>query len=265
MVDPDGRTLVIAVLGLGEAGSVIARDLLAAGVQVRGYDPEVTAAPGITDTGSEAEAARGADLVLSVNSAKAAVDAFRAGLPGLRRDALWADLNTASPSTKRQLAGIAEAGVPFADVAMMAPVPGRGLRVPMLASGDGATRYADILVPLGADIEVLAGPAGLAATKKLLRSVFYKGMATAVVEALEAARAAGHEQWMREHITAELATADASTVDRLVDGTYKHALRRTAEMQAAADMLTELGVPPLIAEASRAVHERLAGGQEPSG
>ena len=50
MVDPGGRTLVIAVLGLGEAGSVIARDLLAAGVQVRGYDPAVTAAPGIIDT-----------------------------------------------------------------------------------------------------------------------------------------------------------------------------------------------------------------------
>lgn len=196
--------------------------------------------------------------MLSVNSAKAAVDAVRAGLPGLRRDALWADLNTASPGTKRQLAGLAEAGgVPFADVAMMAPVPGRGLRVPMLASGGGATRYADILVRLGADIEVLAGPAGLAATKKLLRSVFYKGMAAAMVEALEAARAAGHEQWMREHITAELTATDASAVARIIDGTCKHAPRRTAEMQAAADMLTELGVPPLIAEASRAVHARL--------
>jgi 3-hydroxyisobutyrate dehydrogenase-like beta-hydroxyacid dehydrogenase len=133
MVGPDGRALVIAVLGLGEAGSVIARDLLAAGVQVRGYDPAVTAAPGITDTGGEAEAARGADLVLSVNSAQAAVDAFRAGLSGLRRDALWADLNTASPGTKRQLAGVAEAGgVPFADVAMMAPVPGRRQIVALL-------------------------------------------------------------------------------------------------------------------------------------
>lgn len=258
MVDPGGRTLVIAVLGLGEAGSVLAHDLVAAGAEVRGYDPAVTAVPGITDTGSEAEAAHGADLVLSVNSAKAAVDAFRAGLPGLRPGALWADLNTASPAIKQQLAGIAETGgVPFADVAMMAPVPGRGLRVPMLASGDAAARYAEILVPLGADIEVLAGPAGLAATRKLLRSVFYKGMATAVVEALEAALSAGHEHWLREHITAELTTADASAVDRIIDGTYKHALRRTAEMEAAADMLTELGVPPLIAEASRAVHERL--------
>src|SRR5205814_6183314 len=44
MVTGDGQTLVIAVLGLGEAGSVIARDLTAAGARVRGYDPAVPAA-----------------------------------------------------------------------------------------------------------------------------------------------------------------------------------------------------------------------------
>jgi 3-hydroxyisobutyrate dehydrogenase-like beta-hydroxyacid dehydrogenase len=259
MVNPDERPLVIAVLGLGEAGSLIARDLVAAGAGVRGYDPAVTAGPGITNTGSEAEAATGADLVLSVNSAKAAVGAFRAGRAGLSRDTLWADLNTAAPALKRELAGLAEAGgIPFTDVAMMAPVPGRGLRVPMLASGDGAERFARLLVPLGADVAVLAGPAGLAATRKLLRSVFYKGMATAIVEALEAARAAGHERWLREHIEAELTESDASSVARFVDGTSRHAVRRAAEMDAAADMLTELGVPPAMAEASRDVHARLA-------
>jgi 3-hydroxyisobutyrate dehydrogenase-like beta-hydroxyacid dehydrogenase len=259
MTVPAGRTLVIAVLGLGEAGSAIAADLLAAGVSLRGYDPAVASPEGIADTRSEAEAAQGADLVLSVNSAKAAVDAFEAGRHGLRSGGLWADLNTASPGTKRRLAQIAaDSGIPFADVAMMAPVPGRGLRVPMLASGDGAERYADMLAPLGADIELLDGPAGLAATKKLLRSVFYKGMAAAVVEALEAARAAGHERWLREHIAAELTAADAGTLDRITEGTYRHAVRRTAEMEAAAAMLTELGVSPLMADASRAVHDRLA-------
>ena len=101
MVNRDEPPLVIAVLGLGEAGSVIARDLLAAGARVRGYDPAVAAGPGLTGTAGEAGAARGADLVLSVNSAKAAVEAFRAGLPGLGPGALWADLNTASPGVKR--------------------------------------------------------------------------------------------------------------------------------------------------------------------
>lgn len=255
----DGHALVVAVLGLGEAGSAIAADLVQAGAHVRGYDPAVAAGEGITDTASEAEAAQGADLVLSVNSAKAAVDALAAGRAGLRPDALWADLNTASPGTKRQLAEIAAtAGIPFADVAMMAPVPGRGLRVPMLASGLGAARYAAFLTPLGADIEALDGPAGLAASKKLLRSVFYKGMAAAVVEALDAARAASNEPWLREHIAAELAAADAATMERIIDGTRRHAVRRAAEMQAAADMLAELGVPPAIADASRILHERLA-------
>ena len=261
MTAPAGRALVIAVLGLGEAGSVIAADLLAAGVRVRGYDPAVASPEGITDTRSEAEAAQGADLVLSVNSAKAAVDAFEAGRHGLRQDGLWADLNTASPGIKRRLAQIAgDADIPFADVAMMAPVPGRGLRVPMLASGGGAVRYAEMLAPLGADIEVLDGPAGLAATRKLLRSVFYKGMAAAMVEALEAARAAGLEEWLREHIAAELTAADTGTLERITVGTYRHAVRRTAEMEAAAAMLTELGVSPLMADASRALHERVAQG-----
>jgi hypothetical protein len=47
-------------------------------------------------------------------------------------------------------------------------------------------------------------------------------------------------------------------VDRITDGTRRHAVRRTAEMAAATEMLTELGVPPLMAGASRALHERLA-------
>jgi 3-hydroxyisobutyrate dehydrogenase-like beta-hydroxyacid dehydrogenase len=250
---------VIAVLGLGEAGSLIASDLVAAGAAVRGYDPAVPAPNGITDTTSEADAARGADLVLSVNSAKAAVDAFRAGLRGMKAGAVWADLNTAAPGVKAELAEIGRArGIPVTDIAMMAPVPGKGLRVPMLASGEAAGQVARRLRALGANIDVLAGPAGLAATKKLLRSVFYKGMSTSIVEALEAARAAGQEDWLRAHIAEELGKLDAATVDRVVTGTRQHAVRRGAEMGAAAQMLTELGVPPLMADASRAVHDRLA-------
>ncbi|GAA5123867.1 DUF1932 domain-containing protein [Pseudonocardia adelaidensis] len=242
-------TATIAVLGLGEAGGALARDLLAAGAVVRGYDPAVPAPEGVADTGSEAEAADGADLVLSVNSASAAVDALNAGLGTARA---WADLNTASPGTKRRLDEIATGhGVPFADVAIMAPVPGKGLRVPMIATGGAAARVAEVLNPFGAAVEVMAGPAGLAAERKLLRSVFFKGMAAAVVEALTAARAAGCEDWLRSIVESELTRADAATVERLVSGSYRHAVRRTSEMAAAAEMLDELGVPADVARAAR--------------
>jgi 3-hydroxyisobutyrate dehydrogenase-like beta-hydroxyacid dehydrogenase len=258
MPSQQAGALTVAVLGLGEAGGAIARDLLQAGVVVRGYDPVVSVPPGVIATADEADAATGADLVLSVNSSKAALGALQAGLSGIG-SGVWADLNTASPGLKRELAAVAqEAGTPFADVSIMAPVPGRGLRTPLLASGVAAGSVAALLRPLGASVTVIDGEAGLAAERKLLRSVFFKGWAAAVVEALEGARAAGLEEWLRADIVEELSRADASTVDRLVEGTHRHAVRRADEMAAATEMLRSLGVEPAIAAASRDLLDRLA-------
>jgi 3-hydroxyisobutyrate dehydrogenase-like beta-hydroxyacid dehydrogenase len=254
----------VAVLGLGEAGGAISRDLAAAGVRVRAYDPLPRPAEGLISCTDEADAARGADLVLSVNSAKAAEDALRAGLPGMAEGAVWADLNTAAPALKRRLDELAaDAGVAFADVALMAPVPGKGLSTPMLVSGPAARAYADLLGPVGARVTTLEAPAGEAAGRKLLRSVFFKGMAAAAVEALYAARQAGLEDWMRGHIAEELAGADEAFAERLETGSHRHATRRAEEMRAATELLTELDVPPRISEASRAWLVQLAGEPAP--
>jgi 3-hydroxyisobutyrate dehydrogenase-like beta-hydroxyacid dehydrogenase len=240
----------IAVLGLGEAGSEIARDLVAAGADVRGYDPKGITVDGVAPRSSDADAARDAELVLSVNSAHDALPALVDALPALRPGTLWADLNTASPGLKAQLARTA-GEIPVVDVALMAPVPGKGLRTPMLVSGDGAERYAELLRPLGAEVTAHPGPAGAAISRKLLRSVFYKGLAAAVVEALTAAEAAGCADWLRGNIAAELAGFDESTIDRLVEGSRAHARRRVDEMAAATEQLHELGVPARIAPAAR--------------
>ncbi|HEY0537681.1 MAG TPA: DUF1932 domain-containing protein [Actinoallomurus sp.] len=254
----------VAVLGLGEAGGAISRDLAAAGVRVRAYDPLPRPADRLISCADEADAARGADLVLSVNSAKAAEDALRAGLPGMGEGAVWADLNTAAPALKRRLGELAaDAGVAFADVSLMAPVPGKGLSTPMLVSGPAARAYANLLGPVGARVTTLDAPAGEAASRKLLRSVFFKGMAAAAVEALYAARQAGLEDWMRGHIAEELAAADEAFAERLETGSHRHATRRAEEMRAATELLTELDVPPRISEASRAWLVQLAGEPAP--
>jgi 3-hydroxyisobutyrate dehydrogenase-like beta-hydroxyacid dehydrogenase len=241
----------IAVLGLGEAGGEIARDLVAAGTDVRGFDPLVTAPLGVDPRRDDADAVRDADLVLSVNSAHDALSALESALPALPDGTIWADLNTAAPSVKAALAQrLGERGA-VVDVALMAPVPGKGLRTPMLASGDAAGRYARLLTALGADVTVQPGPAGAASSRKLLRSVFYKGLATAVAEAVTAAEAAGCADWLRDDINAELARFDDRTIDRLVDGTHRHARRRADEMAAACAQLEDLGVRPRIAAAAR--------------
>ena len=240
------------MLGLGEAGSEFSRDLVAAGADVRGYDPRPITVDGVQRRGSEAEAVADADLVLSVNSSHDARTALENALPALRPGTIWADLNTASPGLKVALAErAAERDVPVVDVALMSPVPGKGLRTPMLVSGQAADRFVELLSGLGAEAEVQPGPVGTAISRKLLRSVFYKGLAAAVVEALAAGDAAGCGDWLRGNISAELAGFDDATIDRLVDGTHRHARRRADEMAAATEQLTELGVQPRVAAAAR--------------
>jgi 3-hydroxyisobutyrate dehydrogenase-like beta-hydroxyacid dehydrogenase len=240
----------IAVLGLGEAGGRIARDLRDAGADVTGFDPAVA------DSAPDAPTAVvGADVVLSLNSAAAALLVAEATLPALGDDALYADLNTSAPKLKRELAALV--GSRFVDVALLGPVPSRGLGTPALASGPRADEFAALLGPLGMPVEVVSDVVGAAARRKLLRSVFMKGVATAAVESLAAAERAGERAWLYDEL---VEVVDASLLDRFVEGSHTHAVRRTEEMEAAADLLRELGVAPHMAAASAAVLSDLARG-----
>ncbi len=262
----DTQAVSVAVLGLGEAGSLIARDLVRGGCAVRGWDPDLHGdLAGIPVASNFAGAVDGAQIVLSVNWAIVALDVARDALPFLRPGCVYADLNTAGPALKRDLAAIvAPSGASFVDVAMMSPVPPLGLRVPMFLAGDGAAALAAFLRPLGTPLEIVGTQPGDAAARKLTRSVFFKGMSGAVCEALEAARAAGVEDWLRGDITKTFAGADEQLLDRIVDGTRKHAKRRAHEMRDAADLLDALGVPATMTRAASESLERIAG-ERPAG
>jgi len=230
----------IAVLGLGEAGGRLAADLAAAGSEVRGYDPAADPPEGVAAAAGPAEAAAGCGLVLCAATAAAARAVVEGALPALERGAVYADLNSAAPALKQELAGLVEAaGARFADVALLGPVPVRGLGTPALASG-----------PLGMPVEPVSGRAGDAAALKLLRSVFMKGLAAAALESLDAAGAAGQREWLERELAGVIG---ADLLARLVEGSRRHAARRVDELDAASELLVSLGVEPRIAAASRAV------------
>src|SRR5215469_5807523 len=84
--------LVVAVLGLGEAGSAIAADLCAAGAVVRGFDPRVPSGPGVTGCADDADACSGAAVVVSLTCAHESEAALVTALPGMRPGAIYADL-----------------------------------------------------------------------------------------------------------------------------------------------------------------------------
>ncbi len=236
----------VAVLGLGEAGSLIAADLVAAGCTVRAWDPARRPA-GLPNAASDLEAVRGADVVLSLTTAAFALAAASRVAAELAPGALYADLNTSAPQLKRALADVLP--VPFADVALIGAVPGFGLAIPALASGAGAERFAELFRPLGMPVDVIGPRPGDAAGLKLLRSVFMKGIAAAAIEALEAARAAGVEARVRGDIAGVLGEP---LLERLLSGSRAHAARRVDEMEAAAAYVAELGIEPRIASAAAA-------------
>jgi 3-hydroxyisobutyrate dehydrogenase-like beta-hydroxyacid dehydrogenase len=262
---PRVAPLTFALLGLGEAGSAIAGDLVAAGASVRGFDPAVRGGVAGVELAADANGAVSAsDVVLSINVAAAALDAAAAAASGLRSGQVYADLNSAGAALKRAVAEVvARTGAVFADVALMGPVPGTGLRTPALASGPGAGAFAGHLRPLGMPVQVLGDEPGEAAARKLLRSVFMKGLAAASIESLRAAREAGCEGWLREEIGAVLTGADAPLLDRLLTGSARHATRRVGEMRDARELLGELGVEPRVTAAAEgwlAQLEREGGG-----
>jgi 3-hydroxyisobutyrate dehydrogenase-like beta-hydroxyacid dehydrogenase len=242
----------LAILGLGEAGQLYAADLVTLGWTVSGFDPAPVPTPsGLRRASSVAEAISGAELVLSLTGARSAVAVAVQAAEAIAPGACYADFNSASPADKREIEqALAATEAVVADVAVLGPVPRRRAATPLLASGPGATRVAEALGPTGAPVDVLDEPVGAAAGRKLLRSVFMKGMAASVLEAVSAGAAAGCEQWVRDQIAGELGPDGPALVDRLINGPREHVDRRQHEMQACQAYLDELYSPAWVCDAT---------------
>ncbi|MGK0722275.1 DUF1932 domain-containing protein [Leucobacter sp. W1478] len=241
------------VLGLGEAGSIYARGLRDAGYEVVGFDPFTTLSEtGVRQETDLAAATAGVDLTLSIVGARAAQAVADSAMPLLHAGSIYADLNTGSPELKAEIAALAEkTGVLFADVAVLAPVPRAGVRTPLLASGTGATALGEALAAASVPIEVISERAGDAAARKLLRSVFMKGLAGVILEAVGAAEKVGADGWLRDQIAAEFSGDSPALIQRLLDGSRVHAARRAHEVEDARDFLESLDQPSFVTQAAR--------------
>jgi 3-hydroxyisobutyrate dehydrogenase-like beta-hydroxyacid dehydrogenase len=235
----------VTLFGLGEAGSAIATDLVAAGVEVRGFDPALVPTPaGVSRVDDPRDAVRGAGLILAVTAAGDARTAMEQAWDEIAPPTIYADLATASPVLKEELGEVAAAkGVPFVDVALMAPVPGRGLATPALACGPGSPPYAEMINGLGGRVEVIGERPGLAASRKLTRSIVTKGLTALLMESMVLAAARGDEDWAWHHLVAELTSIDEAFLLRLVGGTERHSRRRLEEMMAVRELLDAEALP----------------------
>jgi 3-hydroxyisobutyrate dehydrogenase-like beta-hydroxyacid dehydrogenase len=262
----------VAIIGFGEAGSILGAELAHGGRAVRTYDilldaaatrPALlarAAAGGVCACDTLEEALRGAQLVISAVTAGSAAEVARQAGERLHSEQWYLDINSVSPASKRANAAALEAhGARYVEAAVMAPVPPQRLRVPMLLGGARAAQLAPLLAALGMNVEVVDARVGVASAIKMCRSVMIKGLEALAVECLFAARRHGAED-------AVLASLERSfpgmgwqdrLPDYLVSRVAEHGRRRAAEMREVAATIAAAGIEPLMSVATAQRQEEL--------
>ncbi|MBX9885612.1 MAG: DUF1932 domain-containing protein [Novosphingobium sp.] len=243
----------IALIGFGEAGSTFAEaagwEAGAAAFDVLPARRAAMEAAGVLACAAADDALADADLVLVLVTADAALAAAKDYAALLKPGALWCDMNSVAPETKRAAArAIEAAGARYLDVAVLAPVAPARMNVPLLVAGAAAEAAAQALRGAGfAQVRVVGSEVGRASAIKMIRSVMVKGIEALTAEMMLAAEAAG----VTDEVLASLDASEkpqgwgaraAYNLERMTT----HGARRAAEMEESAKTLIGLGVEPVM-------------------
>ncbi|MFO1047570.1 MAG: DUF1932 domain-containing protein [Geminicoccaceae bacterium] len=253
----------IALVGFGEVGQILARGFSAAGMaELRSFDiafarpgtPQRRAATeiGVRDCTSTAEAVRGGELVISAVTAAATLDAAAAIAEGVTKGAFVLDLNSAAPATKAAAAAVIDrAGGRYVEAAVMASVPPKGLRTPMLLGGPHAAAFEPIAAALGFAATFFSPAVGAASSVKMCRSVLIKGLEALSMECLLTARRHGVEREVLASLADTFPNQDWAELARYMVGrSLQHGARRAEEMREVAKTVRDAGVEPLMSMAT---------------
>jgi 3-hydroxyisobutyrate dehydrogenase-like beta-hydroxyacid dehydrogenase len=251
---------VIGFIGFGEAAFHIAKGLRQAGIPaIAAYDIRSDALilrraeeAGAKLVASNAELAAASNIIFSTVTANQALAAAEATAPHLKPAHLYADLNSVSPGLKQALAKVIEASAAkFVEVAVMAPVPPYGHKVPLLTGGHHAPEFAARLLPFGMKIETGTAHIGDAAATKMCRSIMVKGIEALMTECVLTARHHGVDEKVLASLGESFPGMDwAKLASYLVARVAVHGERRAREMEEVAETVREAGVEPMMAEAT---------------
>jgi 3-hydroxyisobutyrate dehydrogenase-like beta-hydroxyacid dehydrogenase len=231
----------VAIIGFGEAG----RSFVAGGLGVTtAYDIDPTKREGLAAYRDLASVLNGANAVLSVVTADQALIAVTEAASHLMAGALYFDMNSVAPDTKRAAAlSVEGAGGRYVDVAVMAPVEPARLAVPLLVSGPHAADGEKLLRQIGfTNVRALPGEVGRASSVKMIRSIMVKGIEALTAEMMLAGDAAGVSGEVLASLGGDWSSKAAYNLERMTT----HGRRRAAEMEEVAKTLVALGVDPLM-------------------
>jgi 3-hydroxyisobutyrate dehydrogenase-like beta-hydroxyacid dehydrogenase len=252
----------IALIGFGEVGRILGEDL-SAHVGLSAFDlkfadrastPSQTAKEaGVWAAPSAKEAVAGCDLVISAVTAAQTLAAAQSVTGGLSKDAVFLDLNSASPGMKRQAAdAIHGAGGRYVEAAVMSPVPLKRIAPSMLLGGPHAEAFLPQANVLGfAGARFFSKDIGKASAAKMCRSVIVKGMEALLSESMLTARTYDVEDTVLKSLEDLFPGPDWKTLSRyMISRTLEHGRRRAEEMREVARTVSEAGLEPYMSAAT---------------
>jgi 3-hydroxyisobutyrate dehydrogenase-like beta-hydroxyacid dehydrogenase len=123
----------------------------------------------------------------------------------------------------------------------MAPVPGPGIKVPILAGGPAAENTSRRLNALGMNLTPVSSEHGRASAMKLCRSIMIKGIEALIIDCADASQAWNVEDEVYKSLNATFPGTDFRALAKTMRGRVaQHGVRRAAEMREAAMMLRDL-------------------------
>lgn len=211
---------------------------------------------GVTLVESARDVAKWADILFAAVPSSFTMDVCNEIKDVLRADQIYVDVSASTPATKVAIwDAIKDTGVLFADAAMLGSLPKDKHKVPITASGNGAAKFYELMTPYGMKITLAGEKAGSASAIKLVRSIYMKGIASLMIEMLQAADAYDVTEEVVASISKSMDNIPfTSHLDRLVTGSALHCVRRAAELKGSIAMLNEEGIS---AEMTTATKHRL--------
>ena len=239
----------IGFIGFGEVGRTFSHEMKAKGAEVYYYD--------IVDKKPEEwisslpmkDLIQTCDMILSTVATHVAVEVAEKAVPYLRAGKTYADMNSTSALTKKQIAKIIEKSrANFIEGAILSAVGETGSKASILVSGEKAEEFSGLMNRLGLiNLKYFSPNIGEASMVKMIRSIFSKGVECLLLEMLIAGRRAGVADYLWKDIVDFMTK---NSFERVAENWIKtHPLaceRRYHEMVQVIETLEQIEMSPIM-------------------
>lgn len=254
----------LCFIGFGEAGQAIASGLREVGVEnIAAWDilfpkdegarlKQAGGAIGARLATSAADAVAHSDIIVAAVTAASSLEAAKSIAPHISGNPYYLDINSVSPGRKQETARVLEGTARYVDVAILAPIHPRKHQTPLLLSGEHARSVLPILIDeLEMRGAIASDQIGAAAALKMIRGVMIKGIEALTAECFMAAQRAGIVDEVATSLQNNYPALDwPKVIEYNLERMASHGIRRADEMEQVAITLTELGIAPLMANAT---------------